>query len=470
MGPSSVPPDREKVFRVSELNRAVRVLVEDRWPNIWVQGELSDVARAASGHLYFTLNDEDEPAQVRGVMFRSDVRRAKAQLEDGARVRMRGSLSLFEPRGTYQLIARIALPAGRGDLYLQFQRVRAKLEAEGLFALERKRALPSLPQVVGVVTSASGAALQDVIRVASTRCPVRIVVSPCLVQGAEAPESIVSALQAIQRVDGLDLVIVGRGGGSADDLYAFNDERVARSIAACIVPTVSAVGHEVDVTIADMVADVRAATPSNAAEIAVPEQEVLASQLHAFQRALERAMEVVLARHRLQLDRVAQRLADPREALGRTRNRLQWLRAQIGRIAQQRLARERARVQALGLCVSRRDPRVLMSQDRAALAQLSSRLHALAGPLLDKPRASLAELSSEARAFMQLRVAEHRTRLTTLCTHLEALSPLGVLARGYAIALHAKTGKALLHASDAQPGDRVTLRLHQGQLRTKVEE
>ena len=266
---SSAAPktSEERVYRVSQLNRVVRSLLEDRFMNVWVEGELSDVKHAASGHVYATLNDEEEPSQIRVVIFKNDARRSKAKLEDGARVKLQGQLSLFTPRGSYQMIARIAVPYGLGELHAQFERVRVRLEADGLLAPERKRPLPLLPRVIGLVTSEHGAALHDIVRVAHQRSPVRLVLSPCLVQGAQAPQSIIDALEQVQRLPDLDIVIVGRGGGSAEDLVAWNDERLARAIARCRVPVVSAVGHEVDVSISDLVADVRAATPSNAAEL-----------------------------------------------------------------------------------------------------------------------------------------------------------------------------------------------------------
>jgi exodeoxyribonuclease VII large subunit len=444
----SIPddPERDRVYRVSELNRAVRVCLEQEWPVIWIEGELSDVTRAASGHLYFTLNDEEESAQLRGVMFRNDARRSRVDFEDGTRVKLRGSVTLFEPRGTYQLIARVAEPAGLGDLHRQFERIRRKLEAEGLFAPERKRRLPRLPSVIGVVTSTGGAALHDIIRVSSERCPVQLVVSHCLVQGPEAPESIVDALREIQRLPELDLVIVGRGGGSAEDLFAFNDERVARAIADCRVPTVSAVGHEIDFTIADLAADVRAATPSNAAELAVPEREVLASELSNRLHALQRTMEVLVARHRLTVDRIAGHLRDPREALGTVRGRLDAAGNRLERTAVRRLREATGRLREIDERLSRTDPRFAMARDRTALTELRSRLRSSAGPLSAVPGARLSELSAR----------------------LRALSPLAILSRGYAIAIHEPTGKALLRSSEARPGDDVTVRLHEGRLRTRV--
>ena len=439
--------DNAKVYRVSQLNRAVRSVLEQRWTNVWVAGEISDCACAASGHYYFTLNDEQEPAQLRVVLFKTDARRSKARLENGARVRVQGQLSLFTPRGSYQMIARIALPEGLGDLHAQFERTRKKLEAEGLFAPERKRSLPRLPRVLGVVTSRSGAALHDIVTVAHGRCPVRIVVSPCSVQGNDAPASIARALERVQRLPGLDLVIVGRGGGATEDLFAFNDERVARAIACCRVPTISAVGHEVDVTIADLVADVRAATPSNAAELALPDRRAVLSELNAAERALVRAVEVRLGRARLRMERLSQHVRDPRRALHAAHARVERDRTRLRVLMAARLRKQRAELSRLRERLARTDPRLLLVQRRSRLLQLD------------------AALRTQGRALGAARRAE----LVRLMSGLDALSPLGSLARGYAIVLHGTTGKALLKASDARPGDPLHVRLHEGTLRARVE-
>jgi len=428
---SSLPPsDRGErsdgpILRVSQLNRSVRALLEDVYKSVWVEGELSDVTIAASGHAYFTLNDENTPAQVRGVMFRSDAQRCKAHIKNGARVQLRGQVSLFEPRGAFQLIARIARPVGEGDLQAELARLKEALLAEGLLDPARKRPLPLFPRVIGVVTSATGAAVHDIIRVAQARSAVRIVVSPCVVQGAEARQSIVAALEAIQRLPELDVVIVGRGGGAAEDLQAFNDESVVRAIGRCRVPTVSAVGHEVDVTLADLIADVRAATPSNAAELVVPEQRVLSQQLANAERRLARALEVRLGQDRLRLDRFARRL-----------------------VVNSQLRTARARLVRLNQRLERHDPRVSLARDRAQLVQRTTRIQSMIRPLLADRRAQLSELSAR----------------------LAALSPTQILSRGYAIALHEATGKALVHATDAAVGDRVIVRLHQGSLTTRVEQ
>ena len=439
--------DEARVYRVSQLNRAVRGALEQRWANVWVGGEISDCTRAGSGHVYFTLNDEDEPAQLRVVLFKNDARRSKARLENGARVKVQGQLSLFTPRGSYQMIARIAVPEGLGELHAQFERTRQKLEKAGLLDTARKRALPRLPRVLGVVTSSTGAALHDIIQIANQRCPVRIVVAGCAVQGSEAPASIVTALRLLQRLPQLDVVIIGRGGGAAEDLFAFNDERVARAIAACRVPTISAVGHEVDVTIADLVADVRASTPSNAAELALPDRRALLAELNAAERALQRAMEVRVGRARLRVERASQSLRDPRRALRSTHARVDSARARLRALLTSRLRRERAQLSLLRERLARTDPRLLLAQRRGRLLQLH-------GALVGRGRALLAP---------------ERAALLRLISSLDALSPLGSLARGYAIVLHGRTGKALLRASDADPGEVLQVRLHEGTLRARVE-
>ena len=462
-------PD-ERVLRVVELNRVARAALESGFPDVWVEGELSDVVRAASGHLYFTLNDGQEPAQVRGVMFRNDARRAKARFVNGEKVRLRGGLTLYEARGSYQLVARVALPAGEGDQHAELAKLREKLAKEGLFDPKRKRPLPRVPRVVGVVTSTAGAAVHDIIEVARARCPVRIVVANCLVQGAEAPGSIVRALIAIQKLPELEVVIVGRGGGGAEDLVAFQDERVARAIAACRVPVVSAVGHEVDVTIADLVADVRAATPSNAAELVVPDRRALLGELEGKVRGLERALDAQLDRARLRLDKLSRRVADPRRALGRGRQRLLTLDAALAVRMRRRTARDRERLTELTRRLAKLDARTRLARDRALLAQLAERLRRVdARAKLAVARRKLDGLEARLARAAESLLARRRKALDAADTQLRALSPLSVLSRGYAIALSAETGRALVHSTDIAPGALVRVRLARGSLDARVE-
>jgi exodeoxyribonuclease VII large subunit len=458
----------ERVFRVSEVNRAVRFTLEDNWASVLIEGELSDVRRA-KGHVYFTLNDEEDPAQLRGVMFQSDVRRTKAPLEDGARIRFRGTLSLYTARGQFQLIARSAKLAGEGDLAAQFRRLRAKLEAEGFLDPDRKRPLPELPRVVGVVTSRTGAALRDIIRVAAERCPVQILVADCRVQGDEAPESIVSALELIQQVDDLDVVIVSRGGGSAEDLWAFNDESVARAIAACRVPVVSGIGHEVDVTIADLVADVRAATPSNAAEIVVPEREALLRDVRSLERRLNQALDNRIGGLRLRLERLLRSLYGARRVIAPIRRALLELQEHLRHAQRFDLRRRRERLVELHHRVMRLDPRSVLRRDQRQLAAMTTKLRDAGRLPIRRHREHLVALGFTLQSSGRPIVRERRAEYAELCAHLDALSPLRVLERGYAIALHESTGQAVRSQSEVKEGDRLLVRVSDGQFGAKVE-
>ena len=458
----------ERVFRVSEVNRAVRHTLEDNWGKVLIEGELSDVRRA-KGHVYFTLNDEEDPAQLRGVMFQSDVRRSKAPLENGARIRFRGTLSLYTARGQFQLIARSAKLAGEGDLAAQFRRLRAKLEAEGLLDAERKRPLPELPRLVGVVTSRTGAALRDIIRVASERCPMQILVADCRVQGEEAPASIVSALELIQRVEGLDVVIVSRGGGSAEDLWAFNDEGVARAIAACRVPVVSGVGHEVDMTIADLVADVRAATPSNAAEIVVPEREALLRDLRSWERRLNQALDNRIGGLRLRLERLLRPLYGARRVIAPIRRELRELGEQLQQGQRSELRARRERLADLSRRLMRLDPRSVLRRDQRELAALTARLRDAGRLPVRRRRDRLLSLGFQLQGRGRPLVREARANYAELCAQLDALSPLRVLERGYAIALHESTGRAVRSRSEVKQGDQLRVRVSDGEFGAKVE-
>lgn len=457
------------VYRVAELNRSVRHSLETRWGAVWVEGELSDVTKATSGHCYFTLNDPEEPAQIRVVMFRGDARKSEVTLQNGELVRLQGTLSLYEPRGSFQLIARKAVAVGKGDLHAEFERTRKKLEAEGLLDPAKKRALPRVPKVVGVVTSSTGAAIHDIVQVAMRRCPVRIVVANCLVQGTDAPASIVQALTAIQRLAELDVVIIGRGGGSAEDLFAFNSEAVARAMAACRVPIVSAVGHEVDITIADLVADVRAATPSQAAELVVPDANVLRAELSTSERHLMRALEVKVGRERLRLDRLSRRLLDPRRSLGQVRLQFHNLVARLQSAARNVLRHDRRTLQTAHERVVRLDPRKRLLKDRAGFTELVMRLRTTAKPNLQTYATRLETLRSQIMVATTRTLEKKQKRFSENVVRLEALSPLKVLGRGYAIALHEPTGKALLHAKDAKKGDRLAIRLYEGTVISTVE-
>lgn len=459
----------ERVFRVSEVNRAVRATLEDHWGSVLIEGELSDVRRSQQGHVYFSLNDEEEPAQLRGVMFRSDVGRTKAPLEDGARVRFRGTLSLYQARGQFQLIARSAKLAGEGDLAAEFRKLKAKLEREGLLDASRKRGLPALPRVVGVVTSKTGAALRDIMRVAAERCPVQILVADCRVQGETAPASIVAALELVQRVEDLDVVILSRGGGSAEDLWAFNDEGVARAIAACRVPVVSGVGHEVDVTIADLVADVRAATPSNAAEIVVPARASLLREVRSLERRLSQAFDNFLGGLRLRLERALRPLYGARRVISPIRRQLDELHAELTQGVRDGLRQRRARQAELHQRLMRVDPRSVLRRDREELARATNRLRDAGRRPLQAQRQRLVGLRATLYGRARPMIREPRASFAELTTHLDALSPLRVLERGYAIALAEKSGRAVRSVAEVTAGDRLRIRVFDGELAATVE-
>ncbi|MBX7191740.1 MAG: exodeoxyribonuclease VII large subunit, partial [Sandaracinaceae bacterium] len=308
------------VLSVLALNELARGLLERGVPRVWVEGEVTDLVRSAVGHLYFTLGDGR--AQVKCVMFRTDVTRVALELAAGARVQVAGGLTLYEPRGSYQLQVTEVIEAGLGARAVRVARLKKKLAAEGLLDPGRKRALPAYPRTVGVVTSRDGAAWRDVVKVAHDRFPARLVLAHAIVQGPDAPEQIVRALHEIQRLRNLSVIILARGGGASEDLAAFDDERVARAVAATRVPIVTGVGHEIDVTLADLCADVRAATPSNAAELAVPSIESVRKHLEAELRALQRAMDRHLDLARMTLERELRALADPRGLLRAPRQRL----------------------------------------------------------------------------------------------------------------------------------------------------
>jgi exodeoxyribonuclease VII large subunit len=458
----------EPVFRVAEVNRAVRFMLEGNWPSILIEGELSDVRRA-KGHVYFTLNDEDEPAQLRGVMFQSDVRRTRAELKDGARIRFRGKLSLYTARGQFQLVARSAQPIGQGDLAEQFRKLRAKLEAEGLLDAETKRPLPQLPRVVGVVSSRSGAALRDIMRVAAHRCPVRILVADCRVQGEDAPRSIVSALELVQRVDDLDVVIIARGGGSAEDLWAFNDESVARAVAACRVPIVSGIGHEIDFTITDLVADARAATPSNAAEMVVPEREALLRHVQSQQRRLSQAFDNRVGGMRLRLERLLRPLYGARRVVLPVRREMMALQERLEQAQRASLRQRWEAHDELQLRLMRLDPRNVLRRDHRELASLHAKLRDAGRFPIRRQRERLLALSVQIRGRGRPLVREARGGFAELCTHLDALSPLRVLDRGYAIVLHEKTGRAVRSRSEVKTGDRLRVRVSDGEFGVKVD-
>ncbi len=445
--PAPAPPEEPRALTVAELDRAIREALVDAFRgSVWVEGEVSGARPAPSGHLYFCLKDEKEEAAIDVVLYRSNVTpRTRALCVDGARVRLRGKPDFYAPRGRLQLIADRMQAAGRGALLEALEKLKAKLAAEGLFAAERKRPIPAEPRIVGVVTSPSGAAIHDVCRVAFRRGGAHILLAPALVQGPGAAESIRRALAVLQRVHGVDVILVGRGGGSADDLAAFNEEAVVRAVAACPVPVLSAVGHEVDVTLVDFAADARAATPSQAAEMVVPDRAARRELLRRTRLHLARAMQAHLAQDHVAIGKVLQRLGDPRLAIAAHQQSLDDRRARIATWARRALARRREALAATQNKLAHLHPRTVLARHRAELSKASARLEAL------------WQASFERRAGELQRAG----------ARLDALSPLNVLARGYAIATR-DDGRAVRTASDVKPGDALHVRVRDARVEATV--
>jgi len=436
--------DRE-VLTVSQLNQRARHLLEDVFPQVWVEGEISNLARPASGHLYFTLKDSQ--AQVRCALFRQNALKVRQALRDGLAVKVRGKVSLFEGRGDYQMIADAVEPAGDGALRLAFEALKEKLAGEGLFATERKRPLPAHPQRVGIVTSPTGAVIRDIISVFRRRAPqVSLTLVPTAVQGREATAQIVRAL-ALADAQGFDALILARGGGSLEDLWCFNEEAVARAVAACKTPIVSAVGHETDVSISDFVADVRAPTPSAAAELLAPDSSGLRQRLESLERRLLLRMRQLIAHQHLRLDGLTRRLRHPGERLRQQAQRLDDLEMRLQRALDRQVSQRRERL-------ARLETRLAAQHPGRALGLLRQRLDALAARL---PRA------------MRETLGTRRLELQSQVQTLHAFSPLATLGRGYSILLDER-GQAIRSASQTQPGQRLKARLGEGELEVRVED
>ena len=436
--------DRE-VLTVSQLNGRARVLLEDVFSNIWVEGEISNLARPASGHVYFTLKDSG--AQVRCALFRQNAQRVRQALKDGLAVKVRGKVSLFEGRGDYQLILDTVEPAGEGALRLAFDALKEKLSAEGLFSTERKVALPAHPQRIGIVSSPTGAVIRDIISVFRRRAPqVELTLIPTAVQGREAINQIVRGIK-LADAGGFDAIILARGGGSLEDLWCFNEEAVARAVAACVTPIVSAVGHETDVSISDFVADVRAPTPSAAAELLAPDASELQRRLETLQRRLLMRMSNRLAHSRLRLEGLSKRLRHPGERLRQQAQRLDDLDMRMRRAFEQRLNLRKHRLAQL-------ETRLAGQHPGRTLAMLRQRIDSLAERL---PRAMRDGLKTR------------RVQLQNQMQTLHIVSPLATLSRGYSILLDER-GQAIRSAEQTRTGQRLTAKLGEGELQVRVED
>ncbi|WP_392586818.1 exodeoxyribonuclease VII large subunit [Serratia ureilytica] len=439
-------PVSPSIFTVSRLNQTVRQLLEMEMGQIWLSAEISNLSQPASGHWYFTL--KDDRAQVRCAMFRNSNRRVTFRPQNGQQVLVRASITLYEPRGDYQLIAESMQPAGDGLLQQQFEQLKQRLSAEGLFDQQFKHPLPAPAKRVGVITSASGAALHDILQVLQRRDPsLPIVIYPTSVQGAEAPMQIVRAIETANRRDECDVLIVGRGGGSLEDLWSFNDERVARAIFASRIPIVSAVGHETDVTIADFVADLRAPTPSAAAELVSRNQLELLRQLQSQQQRLEMAMDYYLAQRQQQFTRIHHRLQQqhPHLRLARQQTLLFKLQRRMEDGMQQQLR-----------LAARRSERI---QQRLAQVQPQGRIH--------RYQQRVQQQEYRLQQAMERQLNAYRQRFGVACSQLETVSPLATLARGYSVT-QTPRGELLKTTKQAQVGELLKTRLQDGWVESEV--
>jgi exodeoxyribonuclease VII large subunit len=429
--------DREKPLSVAMLVNVASQMLEEQIGVVWIEGEVSTMRTPASGHVYFVL--KDARAQIPAVMWRSDVVRLAQPLVEGQRFLCRGKVSLYAEQGKVQIYVDRAEPSGHGAAAARLAELRKRLAAEGLFAEARKRALPRFPRRIAVVTSPTGAAVRDIVRAVWRRFPTPIIVSPCKVQGEGAAADVAWAIRRAGRLAQVDVVIVGRGGGSAEDLSAFNDEPVVRAIVHCPVPVVSAVGHEIDVTLADLAADARAATPTAAGEMAVPDGRKLAEELGVLERRLQREARHGVVRLRAELERAAARLVHPGRRLVLQRQEIDEL---AGRAEAAMLTARQTRGRTLTAIERRlwaRDPRLALREGRARLDGLAAR----------------------AQAALRGRLATAASALGAATAALDGMSPLRVLDRGYAV-VRTPEGHVVTSVESVGSGDALEVRLSDG--------
>ena len=439
-------PPNATVFTVSRLNAGVRKLLESEMGQVWLSAEISNFSQPSSGHWYFTLKDNS--AQVRCAMFRNSNRRVNFRPQNGQQVLVRATITLYEPRGDYQLIAESMQPAGDGLLQQQYEQLRQQLRTEGLFAAEHKQPLPQPAHQLGVITSASGAALHDILHILQRRDPsLPVIIYPTQVQGQEAPAAIVRAIELANQRAECDVLIVGRGGGSLEDLWSFNDERVARAIFASRIPIVSAVGHETDVTIADFVADLRAPTPSAAAELVSRNQLELVRQLQTQQQRMEMAMDYYLAGQH-------QRFTHLQHRLQQQHPQLRLARQQTGLLTLQRRMTDALQLKLRELSRSQHN--------------LEQRLNGFRPDIrLQRLHQQLQQWLYRLQQSMTLQLNHNKQRFGSLAAQLEGVSPLATLARGFSVTT-AADGKVLKHTHQIHSGDTLKTRLDDGWVESAV--
>ncbi len=426
---------------VSELTGLLRTSIEEQFSAVWLEGELSNLRAPGSGHVYCTL--KDKTSQIRAVLFRSSAVKLRFALQEGLQVIVRGRLTVYEPRGEYQIVLDTVEPKGVGALQLAFEQLKARLAAEGLFDQDRKKPIPAFPRTVGVITSLTGAAIRDILAVLRRRWPtLNILIAPVQVQGESAGRQIAGALTALNDLGTVDVIIVGRGGGSLEDLWSFNEEIVVRAIAASHAPVVSAVGHEIDVTLADFVADLRAPTPSAAAEAVVPVLAEIVERLRELKVRLGQVMLRYCAFERQRLDAGIRGVTDVRFRIQETTQRTDEMVGQLREMVQELLTAWRERVHGVQRDLSSLNPIVAIKQGLATVPQLSKRLEGQMGVVL----------------------AQHRHRTHATLVQLNTLSPLAILGRGYSILQTVPAGQILRRANDVEAGQELEAQLASGRL------
>jgi len=443
--PRSETEDGRAVLSVTQLNRQARQLLETHLSLLWIEGEISNFSCPSSGHWYFTLKDAG--AQVRCAMFKNRNNRVRNMPQQGSQVLVRARVSLYEGRGDYQLIVEHMEDAGVGALQRAYEDLKHRLHMEGLFEHDIKQTLPMPPKHLGVITSPTGAAIRDILHILERRYPsLPVSIFPVAVQGVDAAPQIVKALATANRLSDCDLLIVGRGGGSLEDLWPFNEESVARAIFASRIPVISAVGHEVDLTIADYVADMRAPTPSAAAEIATPDGEALAQQFSGFERLLKQALARKLQRSRERLGHLRARLQHPGDKLQAQAQRLDNLEVRLQRAMKSQLQQQQTRLQNI-----KTRQQTLHPQQR-----------------LEQLREKLEQLQNRAQRQIQQQLATKRQRFEQQAALLNSVSPLNTLQRGYSIT-RGEQGEVIHRANSLKLGDALTTHLLEGEVVSKVE-
>ena len=444
---SSTSNSTKDIFSVSRLVRETRAVLEGSFPLLWISGEISNLAQPASGHIYFSL--KDEAAQVRCAMFRMKRQRLRFQPGNGQQVLIRAKVSLYEARGEFQLIAEHMEPAGEGALRLAFEQLKQKLAAEGLFDTDRKQALPMPPKQLGLITSPTGAAVRDLLTVLKRRFPaLPVIIYPVQVQGDDSARQIIQMLQLADKRQECDLLILSRGGGSIEDLQSFNDEGVARAISKLKIPLVSGIGHEIDFTIADFVADRRAPTPSAAAELVTPDQQEWTQRLQTVAKRLRQYQLQRLQQLSERCLALGKRLNNqhPKQRLQQRAQRLDELADRLSRTFQFNLLQRSQRLERLQTRLTRQTPELRLEKLAQQNINLIERLH---------------------RAIRQ-RMVQYETRLNQIGRDLHNLSPLNTLGRGYAIVSRPSDGAIVTHSSEVNVGDQLQTRLQQGKLVCKV--